>query len=993
MAGRMMPSCHECPGLAPEMLVEGHFRSISTIAPHVEFGQHNGCRISAFWQSAMFNRRPRHWAVLAVLTCFSILAADELRADPTFSRDFNGPDLAWQLLDNGVPSKILTHDCLPGGARDHKGLERVAVAAPVGESAMLICLTSPIATLDELEVRLWVKASRPDIQLAARIALPRSLDPQRRTAATTIVKGSTYSRPGHWQELVVADVPKLLAAQIRVIRSTPGAAIDPREAFLDAVVLVVPGDPSGVEVGTDQLEIQGVLVTPATNTKLAGQATSPIVSAVQAAAPRDEMPASRTGIGVRDGTATDHQTSPVRLQGTTLFVEGKPFLPRVIQWNGESLQFLSERGFNVVQLTTPPNAEQIADAQRYSLWFMCVPPRPEALARDGLGAAGDRVLAWCLEDEAIDADPSYAMRWAELIRDRDTIYGRPIIVAPNASWGAASKAADILIARNPRINLLTALAYQHWLEVRPRLVRPGTPLWAAFNTQFGDAVRLQANTLTRTIAPAPAVDAEQLESLTRVACTSGVRGFVFQSSSSLSETDPATRRRAAVLELINRRLQLMEPWLAGGKVVGQQTSTNGEYTSSVLYVDRARLLVPLAEQPRADALNAGVAKPSQPSEIAFLVPGVSESSQVFFLTPAAMRSLSSQRVAGGTRFVLPSAGDSLVVITEDPQVMQSLRQRITRQAAKTVQLQRDLAVQRAQSIFDTDRRLAQLGYKSNTGATEVAAVNARLAQLDSLLNSGQLEQSQEFFATVSADAQRMSAEQRRSVGLTTGLQNNPLGLSSDRLAEFAALQRSFDTLRGGENLLAGGDFENLNEMTQFGWQHLTAPTAGAETRAELSGDQPQHGAFCLELHAAASPANQSAAADDALVWIVSPPIPLDPQKAVEISGWVRVDKPFGGAGEGLAIVDSLGGPELSLVIGETSGWQMFRVIRAAPQPTELRLTFALTGLGAAKVDAVMVRTLEQPLARRLPAVSGSGPAGSPNTTERPGPISRLPEPR
>ena len=98
-------------------------------------------------------------------------------------------------------------------------------------------------------------------------------------------------------------------------------------------------------------------------------------------------------------------------------------------------------------------------------------------------------------------------------------------------------------------------------------------------------------------------------------------------------------------------------------------------------------------------------------------------------------------------------------------------------------------------------------------------------------------------------------------------------------------------------------------------------------------------------------------------------MPLDANKLVEITGWARVDQPFSTPGGGLAITDTIGGPELSLVFRETSGWQMFRLIRAVPKATELRLTFALTGAGAAKVDAVMVRTLEQPLARRLPAVS------------------------
>ena len=47
------------------------------------------------------------------------------------------------------------------------------------------------------------------------------------------------------------------------------------------------------------------------------------------------------------------------------------------------------------------------------------------------------------------------------------------------------------------------------------------------------------------------------------------------------------------MELLNRRLQLLEPWLAGGKVASQLTSTTGDVSAAVMYVDRARLLIPL----------------------------------------------------------------------------------------------------------------------------------------------------------------------------------------------------------------------------------------------------------------------------------------------------------------------------------------------------------------------------------------------------------------
>ena len=391
----------------------------------------------------MSMRRRIAWPLFAVAIIAGLANTLRLSAEPAFTCPFNGPDIAWQVSDNGTHSQVLAHDCQPGGARDQSGFERIVVVAAAGQSVYLECPTSPIAVLDELHVRLWVKSAQPDVQLAVRINLPRSVDPKSGKAATALVKGTTYNRPGHWQELALTNAPKLLAAQARIMRTTPGAEIDIREAYLDSVMLLVPGEPKGVEVATDQCEVDGVVIRapePRQIVRLGGNVASP-------GAPRP--PSTVLQVGYDETTPGAAPSSTVQLHGTTLMVDGKPFLTRAIDWNNEPLKYLAERGFNTVRLTSPPNPQQIADANRFDLWFVCTPPRPEAITRDGLGAVGDRVLAWYLNDESLDADPSYAQRWAETIRERDAVYGRPILVATTAGSDAAHNTADILVSRDP----------------------------------------------------------------------------------------------------------------------------------------------------------------------------------------------------------------------------------------------------------------------------------------------------------------------------------------------------------------------------------------------------------------------------------------------------------------------------------------------------------------------------------------------------------------
>ena len=102
--------------------------------------------------------------------------------------------------------------------------------------------------------------------------------------------------------------------------------------------------------------------------------------------------------------------------------------------------------------------------------------------------------------------------------------------------------------------------------------------------------------LTHVSTPPLNVDPQQLESHVQVACAHDARGFVFQSTSPLNGVDEATQQRVAALQLINRRLQLIEPWLAGGKAISQVYSSDGAEIGVLLHVDRARLLIPLPNE-------------------------------------------------------------------------------------------------------------------------------------------------------------------------------------------------------------------------------------------------------------------------------------------------------------------------------------------------------------------------------------------------------------
>lgn len=943
-----------------------------------------GDGIRAAARAASFRMLRRSTPGTIALALGLLLLGAKVAAEPAVYEGFDGPGMKWRLSQEDHAAEVLAQECARDQARPGGGSEWLIVAAPAGDSAHLIYSTPRLPVLDEVEARLWVKSNRPSIRLAARVVFPRSVDDVTHAPRTAIVSGTQYDRVGGWQQLSLSDVPRLLAGQVRVIRATPGVSIDPGEAYVDAIVLTVPGEPGGTTVWTDELEIDGIVLDRIEDSRTAGPP------------PTNNTPAHESGVvqvgwrqelGSATGRSSLGEAPDVRLHGTTLSVAGKPFVPRAIEWNGEPLEFLADRGFNTVLLRQLPSPEQSAEAFQRGLWFICTPPLPDALDQHGLGQTTDRVLAWYLGSHVTSTELDYFRRWAERVRQHDPYPGRPVIVTPEVDWLPLSQSADALLVHHPRGSHVPSSAYAQWLDERPRLTRPGTPYWAQLDTQVDDVTRQQAAALAPLAETLDmGLDDGRLENLVQVACTHDCRGFVFLSSSRLDAMDAVTKRRASLLELINRRLQVIEPWLANGKIIGEAIAADGSSTAVVMQMERARLLVLDDERgASSEERMAGGARRSSHVDPprSFIVPGVPESNQAYLLSLASLRSLPGKRIAGGYRVVLEPEDDGFVLLTEDQHVVTGLRRRLERTGREVVALEKELAAARAESVSATGRRLEQLGYAEAENTPSIARAQEQINRCDSLLASGRVQEAYLAASSARRILHQAADQQRERVMHTDDLTSVPLAQSYDTLVQQAQFLNSLGSLRGKDNLLQGGDFEDLGLLVQYGWRHVSHEVPDVDAQAELSAVRPYHGNFSLQLSADAKSRKRTASViTDAPVWITSPPMPVTAGQVVEITGWVRVPGSTDRRNTSLQIVDSLGGTELALDVNRTEGWQPFRMIRAVPQPTDVKITFALTGLGTASIDAVMVRALSPPAVRRLPPIS-STPSAPATATQPP----------
>jgi hypothetical protein len=905
----------------------------------------------------------RKLAVFMVATALTLaaLTADSYAA--AFFRSFDGPSLIWQPLDARPEARVVSHACDGDDAREGSRSERLAISAPGGEAMHFLCSVGRIPVLDELESRLWVKANRPGVILAARVVLPRSRDAKTGAAKTTLVQGEQNNSAGRWQQLRLADVPRLLADQVRVLRATRGSNIDAREAYIDAIVLILPGGPDNTVTWTDALEVEGVVlpaVAKSPNSNHDDQVSlavfaSPGLPTATTTAPQAPLPS----------------TAPqARFQGTTWMVGDRPFLLRAIEWNHEPFAYLAARGFNTILLDEPPTPDQSAEAARSGLWLICVPPSPEALASTGIGPGTERVLAWHLGSPTGPQELEQSRRWAELVRSHDPVVSRPIFVAPRGDWLPASRVADVLVADHPAAATLAEADFAEWLAALPRLARPGTPLFAHIPTQPAARTRNQIAALSPNMPTAPTMlDDAQLDSLLTAALTHSYRGFVFGSDSPLNAADAVSQRRALLLELHNNRLDMLGPWLTIGSRIGDATSTDGTAKGIVLQAERARLLVPLAWGTAPEPVASKTTSTVPLKTVAFIVPGVPESNNAYLLSPVGLQSLESKRVAGGMRVTVDRNASGWILMTEDPTVITAFRQRIARGAGRAAQLQFSLATGRIRSLATFAAQAQRVGINTKQVDQAMGSANSELRGVNAMLAARNFEPAYKQSAAADELLSKATQQTRAQFAASPTFNSIPFAADAGSLARFAGLDRSLASLRGSENQLLGGDFESLDELKRVGWQHIEDPISGIQTKVQLASRGPHEGHYCLELSAQAVPATSvPQIVARPVVWITSPPIRATAGEVVEISGWVRVTEPIVGSIEGLQIVDSLGGQELAIRVRQTSDWQPFRMIRSSDETTEMTLTFALAGVGSAQVDGVMVRSLSAPTVKRLPTV-------------------------
>ncbi len=851
-----------------------------------------------------------------------------------FRDSFESPEVSWQLIDADCPVRIEEHQRDFRVAHSGQASEHLTIRSGRGTYVYLAYSIRHARLIAEWAPSLWVLADQPGIQLMARVVLPRTNDPRTGTPITTLLRGDIYDRVGSWQQLGIRRPDQILQRQVRALRSQFGADIDPREAYVDLIVLNAYGGVGETRLWIDDLEIRGMV-----------PAASP-----DAVSEGNDLESSTSAPGTGSSTPLRAPgSSQVELNGSVLTAGGVPLFPRVIESNGESLEWLQSLGFNAVKLAAAPTPVQLREADRLGIWLIAPPPNDLEITN-----AHDWVMAWDLGSRLGEAHLELTRQRVEAVRQADVRSGRITIAGVDQRMWSYSRLASFLVLHASPLGTSLSLPKQaRQLRERPTLARPGTPVWTAIATEPPAALMDQWSAMGLGSPLSMSSEPEQIRLVTYTALASGARGLIFQSRSPLDRTDEDTLARVRMLKQLNLELQTIAPWLVAGTRLADVDVGRSDVHVSVMQTERAQLLLILSQDPYHQYTRG----PSAPAPLTMVVPSPASSPQIYRLTPGGLRTISSRRVAGGIRLTLDEVNlVNLVAIAQDPLVLNHLTRSLAGSRAELAKLMRDTAI----SQIDLVERV----HRQQAGPIASSADEPRFRQIRSHLQHSQhLLEAQDYAAAFQfAEKSLEGLAHIRRRNWETAASSFACPAASPYCTTLAALPLHWELARRLQaapnwsgNLLPAGDFENLAYLSQSGWQNLASEVRNVTTAVELSGLSPHRGNSSLRMVVTPTgDGDPPVALETPPLRIVSAPVSARRGQLVRWHGWVRIPRPIDGSPDGLMIYDSITGAPLALRHYATDGWEPFIAYRAAVHDGPVSLTFALTGVGEVFLDDVEI---------------------------------------
>ncbi|MBA2114737.1 hypothetical protein [Bremerella alba] len=853
--------------------------------------------------------------------------------------DFESATPTWQPLEGDAPASRLDHKRIAGNSHLGASSELIALRFSQGSYAYYGQRIKPARVVPDLSFSIWVKSDRPGIQFAVQVVFPRSRDPRTGQPITTRILGDRSGQPDQWNQIGIRNIDEQVSGQVTALRSEHGAQFDPREAYVDMVLLNLYTGTGIVRVQIDDLNGEGLL-----NVQKANTVTQRVTN-----------PGGLRGMGGVPGTTgANVQLAPPRSEsasnGQVIELNDHAAVPRIIDYNGEPLSLLRGLGFNAIRTSRAPSPQLQQELLRYNMWSVSSPPETRSPADQSA------VLAWELPiPSGDDAFSDFAIRAADL-RLLDGQKPRPVLaIAPNRVHDYSQHSEIIATRRSPLGTSQSLTDYAKWTQSWGLFASPSATRWAVIPTQFSPATQRQVSFLAQEASVPMGFQPYQLEKATFLAIANGVRGIVFESNSPLNEDHPVDFARRTALDIINRRMELIYPWIAQGSPRNGAISSDPNVHVSMLATDTAILLIAVRTGPD----DQFVVDPLPDRPVDVRVRGVPMASEAYRIGDSGIHSVNHSRGLGDMKIQLDASEHvSLVFLTQDPRVIRNMRERSERHRTEIVRLRME-AVNHEFELARSVQAALESPAESPAIRRNIDSAWADIRQARTLYEEYNLQTAYRYVT----QAERKVATVQRQQWTQWASQykfplTNPTLISHDLVPFASRLQGNLNYLRPGTNTLPAGDMEDLTFLLSSGWIQVRSPQPGFESAVELSPQQPHGGNYALSLRVSPDTQGLYARPEQAPISVRSATVQVPPDRLVIIRGWIRIPQRLSSETGGVLIHDTLGGRELGIHMTEAAEWTEFSLMRATGDSDTLNLTVEMADVGQVFLDDVTVSIYE-----------------------------------
>ncbi|AMV23276.1 hypothetical protein VT84_02630 [Gemmata sp. SH-PL17] len=872
-----------------------------------------------------------------------------------------------------------------------------------------------------LSAGVYVKATKPGIQLRARVVFPKEQDPAHpESSLTTLIVGDTYTERGQWQKLTLTEIPALIGKHLPVLQTKIGRAVNSTGAYIDRLVLNVYTGPGTAHIYIDDLDI--------------GPVKSP-----DAAGGAPGTPVKKTKT---DAPASNARGRISKLDSGQLFVDGKPFFFRAVRHTGAPLHVLRDAGFDALWVPADVPDGVMEEANREG--WLVMPSIPTALPASVADKSeaevaaldkyfrkfsGSDVLFWDLGGGRVQEQTPAVKRTQDYIRKFDG--KRPFSADVwDGFQGYSTFLGAVGAHRWPLFTSLELSGYRDWIAQRMALSSTRAVFWTWVQNHAPDwyvenVARVRKEQFTDPIGPHP----EQVRLLAYIGVACGCQGLGFWSDQFLADSHFG-RDRLQGMAILNAELEMLAPVLLArsSKNVLWLDTDHKDVKAALIRGTRGSLLLPLwlgkgsQYVPGQGAVNS----------IKVTVPLVPDGADPWRISPANVECLRNSAVkkTGGTELTINEFDlVTPIVFTNELQqdgLVAQWQDFNRKNGPRAARWAMDLAAEEYEKTYIVHSRLAQMGVhvRDADGLFQNAAKAHESARRD---NAAGLHA--KAFAHAQAALRPLRVIMRdhwdKAVATLDTPSASPLAVSFFSLPQHWDMFREVQSCKPTTTVLPGGSFEPGRAdvpdggypvdavpgwSARFGTLDRVKVAAGVVSAAKLADKaEPKVPAFegprmylpsrpiarpedgyvppapelgrgvlklevqrRVDLAGDGKPAEAIARPlERTFLAVESPSVKLPPGSLVRISAWIKVPDSIGLTADGVLFYDDVCGEPLAVRLTNTEKkWKQFHLYRRVPQSGQIALTMALTGEGIVYFDDVRIEPL-------VPAAQGAGYAARP----------------